>query len=96
MVSLAAATITTVVKSGTKQFHASAWEFDRNDALDARNYFNPAPAKVAELRFNVYGFNAGGQVPSVQEHPTFFFYNMEWRSLVQGGLTNQTVPFTDT
>jgi hypothetical protein len=89
-----AATITTVVKSGTRQFHASAWEFDRNDAFDARNYFNPAPAKVAELRFNVYGFNAGGQVPLFKAHPTFFFYNMEWRSLVQGGLTNQTVPLS--
>jgi hypothetical protein len=87
-----AATITTVVKSGTKQFHASAWEFDRNDAFDARNYFNPAPAKVAELRFNTYGFNLGGQVPLWKTHPTFFFYNMEWRSLIQGGLTNQTVP----
>lgn len=87
-----AATITTVVKSGTRTFHASAWEFVRNDALDARNYFNPAPAKVAELRFNVYGFNAGGEVPLFKSHPTFFFYNMEWRSLVQGGLTNQTVP----
>src|SRR5580658_4820264 len=86
------ATITTVVKSGTKQFHASAWEFDRNDAFDARNYFNPAPNKVAELRLNVYGFNAGGQVPLWKEHPTFFFYNMEWRSIIQGGLTNQTVP----
>ena len=91
-----AATITTVVKSGTKQFHASAWEFDRNDAFDARNYFNPAPAKVAELRFNTFGFNAGGQVPLFKSHPTFFFYNMEWRRLIQGGLTNQTVPFTDT
>ncbi len=87
-----AATITTVVKSGTKQFHASAWEFDRNDAFDARNYFNPAPNKVAELRLNVYGFNAGGQVPMWKEHPTFFFYNMEWRSIIQGGLLNQTVP----
>ena len=87
-----AATITTAIKSGTKQFHASAWWFGRNDALDARNYFNPAPATVAELRFNVYGFNAGGQVPLWKEHPTFFFYNMEWRSIVQGGLTNQTVP----
>jgi hypothetical protein len=86
------ATITTVVKSGTKQFHASAWEFDRNDAFDARNYFNPAPNKVAELRLNVYGFNAGGQVPLWKEHPTFFFYNMEWRSIIQGGLINQTVP----
>ena len=91
-----AATITTVIKSGSKRFHASAWEFDRNDALDARNYFNPAPAKVAELRFNTYGFNLGGQVPLWKSHPTFFFYNMEWRSLVQGGLTNTTVPFIDT
>ncbi len=87
-----AATITTAIKSGTKQFHASAWEFDRNDALDARNYFNPAPNKVAELRFNTFGFNAGGQVPLWKSHPTFFFYNMEWRRLVQGGLTNTTVP----
>jgi len=86
------ATITTVIKSGTKQFHASAWEFDRNDAFDARNYFNPAPNKVAELRLNVYGFNAGGRIPLWKQHPTFFFYNMEWRSVVQGGLLNQTVP----
>jgi len=91
-----AATITTVIKSGTKQLHASAWEFARNDAFDARNYFNPAPAKVAELRFNTFGFNVGGQVPLWKSHPTFFFYNMEWRRLVQGGLTNQTVPFADT
>jgi hypothetical protein len=87
-----AATITTVVKSGTKQFHASAWEFLRNDALDARNYFNPAPQKVAELRFNTFGFNAGGQVPLLKSHPTFFFYNMEWRRLNEGGVYNQTVP----
>jgi hypothetical protein len=87
-----AAMITTAIKSGTKQLHAEAWWNGRNNALDARNYFNPAPAKVAELRFNVYGFNAGGQVPLWKSHPTFFFYNMEWRSLVEGGLTNQTVP----
>ncbi len=91
-----AATITTVVKSGTKQFHASGWEFLRNDYLDARNYFNPAPQKVAELRFNTFGFNAGGQVPVFKSHPTFFFYNMEWRRLNEGGVYNQTVPFTDT
>ena len=87
-----AATMTAVIRSGTKQFHASAWEFVRNDALDARNYFNPAPAKVAELRFHTYGFNVGGQVPFWKSHPTFFFYNMEWRSLIQGQMLNQTVP----
>ncbi len=88
-----ASTITQVVKSGTKQLHADAWWFGRTDALDARNYFNPAPAKVAELRYNLYGFNVGGPVDFLRsEHKTFFFYNMEWRSLIQGQLLNQTVP----
>lgn len=87
------ATITQVIKSGTKDFHASAWWFGRNDALDARNYFNPYPQPVAELRYNLYGFNAGGPIDFwKQQHKTFFFYNMEWRSLIQGGLLNQTVP----
>jgi hypothetical protein len=90
-----AATMTAVIKSGTKRFHASAWEFLRNDALDARNYFNPSPQKVAELRFNTYGFNAGGPVDFwKKDHQTFFFYNMEWRSLIQGQTLNQTVPDT--
>src|SRR5579862_3294913 len=87
-----AATISTVIKSGTKQFHAEAWELFRNDALDARNYFNRAPAKVAELRYNIYGFNVGGQVPLAKNHPTFFFYNQEWRKEIDGGLLNQLVP----
>ncbi|MBS1852922.1 MAG: TonB-dependent receptor [Acidobacteria bacterium] len=91
-----AATMTTVLKSGTKQFHASAWWFGRNDALDARNYFNRAPAPVAELRFNTWGFNVGGQIPAWKSHPTFFFYNMEWRRLIQGQTLNQTVPLTST
>lgn len=92
-----AGTMTMVLKSGTKTFHASAWEFNRNDALDARNYFNPAPEKVAELRLNVFGFNVGGPVTfgklyNPDRSRTFFFYNMEWRRLIQGGLTNQPVP----
>ncbi len=91
-----AATITTVIKSGTKQFHAEAWELFRNDALDARNYFNPSPQKVAELRYNIYGFNVGGQVPLWKSHPTFFFYNQEWRKEIDGGLLNQQVPYAST
>jgi len=88
-----ASTITEVVKSGTKDYHASAWWFGRNDAFDARNYFNRPPAKVAELRYNLFGFNGGGPVDFWQkEHKTFFFYNMEWRRLIQGQLLNQTVP----
>jgi len=92
-----ASMITEVVKSGTKTFHAEGWWFGRNDALDARNYFNPSPNKVAELRYNLFGFNGGGPVDFLKkEHKTFFFYNMEWRRLIQGQLLNQLVPFTDT
>jgi len=94
-------TMTLVLKSGTSTIHASAWEFNRNDALDARNFFNPAPNKVAKLRQNVFGFNVGGPVTfgklyNPERKKTFFFYNMEWRRYINGGLTNQTVPDTAT
>src|SRR5579864_9562339 len=90
-----AGTMTMVLKSGTKTLHASAWEFNRNDAFDARNYFNPAPQKVAELRLNVFGFNIGGPVDFwKKEHKTFFFYNMEWRKYINGNTLQQTVPLT--
>jgi Carboxypeptidase regulatory-like domain len=88
-----AATMTMVLKSGTSTFHASAWEFNRNDAFDAQNFF----FGKSKLRLNVYGFNAGGPVSfgklyNPDKKKTFFFYNMEWRDLIQGGSTNQTVP----
>jgi hypothetical protein len=86
-----------VLKSGTKQYHASAWEFNRNDTFDARTYNNRAPNKVAELRQNTFGFNAGGPVDFwAKEHKTFFFYNMEWRKYINGATLQQTVPYTGT
>jgi len=94
-----AGTMTMILKSGTTQFHASAWEFNRNDAFDARGFFRQAPIKIQELRLNVYGFNVGGPVTlghlyNPDKKKTFFFYNMEWRPLIQGGGTNQLVPAT--
>src|SRR6266403_4343682 len=98
------ATMTMVLKSGSSTLHASAWEFLRNDALDARGFFNPAQNlngthnPVAELRLNVFGFNVGGPVTfgklyNPERKRTFFFYNMEWRRLIQGSITNgQVVP----
>ena len=90
-----AATMTMALKSGTSTLHASAWEFNRNDAFDAHNFFRPsAPDK---LRLNVFGFNVGGPVTfgklyNPDKKKTFFFYNMEWRRLIQAGTTNQNVP----
>lgn len=89
-------TIVTTFKSGTRQFHGEGWEFFRNDYLDARNYFNKAPAKVGELRYNIFGANIGGPVsfhPRRTEPKTFFFYNQEWRRFVNSnGVINQLVP----
>jgi len=77
-----AGTMTMVLKSGSSTLHASAWEFNRNDAFDARNPFTPATQPAAELRLNVFGFNVGGPVTlgkfyNRDRKKTFFFYNME-------------------
>src|SRR5258705_4591782 len=96
------ATMTMVLKSGTSTLHASAWEFNRNDAFDARGFFNPGPKPVAKLRLNVFGFNVGGPVTfgklyNPERKKTFFFYNMEWRRLIQGNTnTAQPVPIPAT
>jgi hypothetical protein len=93
-------TMTMAFKSGSKDFHASGWEFLRNEDLDANSYFfNQAGTKKALNRLNTYGFNVGGPVfiPKVyntKKDKTFFFYNMEWRKLKQGGNLNQVVPLT--
>ena len=93
--------ITMAIKSGTSKFHGEAWEFDRNDALDARNYFDHA-AKQAELRYNVFGANLGGPlyIPNhynSDKRKTFFFYNEEWRKMVNGQPTTaiSTMPAAD-
>jgi hypothetical protein len=95
-------TMTMVLKSGSSTLHASAWEFNRNDALDARNFFNTTPQPIAKLRLNVFGFNVGGPVTlgklyNRDRKKTFFFYNMEWRRLIQGSVNNkQPVPLPST
>jgi len=53
------AMINLVTKSGTNQYHADAWEFLRNDALNARSYFNPTTPRI---RWNQFGVTAGGPI----------------------------------
>jgi len=66
-----------VTKSGTNQFHGDAWEFLRNDAFDAANYFNPV--KVP-LKQNQFGGAVGGPVifPGYNgRNKTFFYFSYE-------------------
>jgi Carboxypeptidase regulatory-like domain len=53
------ANINIVTRSGTNEFHGSAWEFFRNDVLDARNFFDRAKPPY---RQNQYGVTFGGPV----------------------------------
>ena len=73
--------INIVSKSGTNQLHGSIFEFDRNDAFDAKAPFQTA---VPELRQNQFGFVVGGPVyiPKVYDgrNKTFWLVNYEgWR-----------------
>ena len=45
-----------------ESFHGSTYYFNRNSALDARNWFNPAPDTVAALNFHQFGASAGGPI----------------------------------
>ncbi|MGI9075516.1 MAG: TonB-dependent receptor domain-containing protein [Bryobacteraceae bacterium] len=59
-------------RSGTNQFHGGAYEFLRNSALDARNFFDGS--SVPPFRRNQFGGFAGG--PILKDH-TFFFVDYE-------------------
>jgi len=62
--------INIITRSGTNQFHGSAFEFLRNDMLDARNYFNRDPAAKSAFRNNQFGGSLGGPI---FRDKTFFF-----------------------
>ncbi len=98
-------TVTMVMKSGTKNFHGALWEFNRNDAFQAYNYFSKISQPVKrkpELRLNIFGGTIGGPVwiPGVynrNKDKTYFFVGEEWRRFIQGAnpSTQNTVPNAD-
>lgn len=80
-------------KSGSNQFHGSAFEFLRNSAFDARNFFYVPPIGstqgIEPLRRNQYGFAVGGPI---RRDKTFFFADLERTGLLQGIDFNNIVP----
>jgi hypothetical protein len=79
-------TILMVLKSGTHQYHGEAYEFNRNTDYDAADYFSKT---TPEFKLNEPGGNIGGPlwIPHVynnNRNRTFFFWNEEWRRLIQG------------
>ncbi|HLK21748.1 MAG TPA: TonB-dependent receptor [Bryobacteraceae bacterium] len=68
------AVINATIKSGTNQFHGTAFDFLRNDVLDARNFFEPADAAKAPFRQNQFGGTLGGPI---LRNKTFFFVDYQ-------------------
>lgn len=67
-------------RQGTNQFHGRAWEYLRNDKLNARNYFSTS---VPTLKQNIFGYNVGGPlyIPRLYNtnlDKTHFFWNEQW------------------
>jgi hypothetical protein len=85
------------LKSGGNQIHGSAFEFLRNDKLDANNFFaNDIPLKPGQthaerlpLRQNQFGGTLGGPI---QHDKTFFFVDYQGTRSSSGGTTIQSVP----
>jgi hypothetical protein len=68
------AQISIVTKSGSNQFHGTAFDYVRNDIFDARNYFNAPPLPKPPLRQNDFGGTLGGPI---LKGKTFFFFSYE-------------------
>ena len=87
----AAGAVTTVTtKSGTNKFHGSAWEFVRNNIMNANNYFlnnqgQPRPA----YRRNVFGATVGG--PILRDR-LFFFADYQGIRQAQPSVSTVTIP----
>jgi hypothetical protein len=89
------AVVDVVSKSGTNDIHGSVFEFLRNSAMDARNFFNAKGTPFPTFRYNQFGFSLGGPVvvPKYNgRNKTFWFVDYEgFRRNLQQFLTG-TIP----
>jgi hypothetical protein len=87
-----------VTRSGASGFHGSVFEFVRNSAFDARNYFDYAtpayPGRIPPFRRNEFGFTNGGPVfvPHVYDGRKRTFYFTEYQGFRQVLGTTQVMP----
>ncbi len=94
-----ASQVNVVSKSGTNAFHGSAYEFIRNNYVDALPYYfsyNPTAPTVNPFKWNDYGFVFDGpvRIPKVFNGKDKFFFMVddEWRRIRSNGTATATVP----
>jgi len=86
----AGAVLNATIKSGTNSLHGAAWEFFRNDKMDAADWFEDnGGTKKGELRMNQFGVSAGGPII---KNKIFFFGDYEGLRRVQGTASTGSVP----
>ncbi|MBM3727030.1 MAG: TonB-dependent receptor [Acidobacteria bacterium] len=83
------AVVNATIKSGSNGFHGTAFEFLRNDKLDAKNFFDSPASKRPPFKRNQYGFSFGG--PIIRNR-TFFFGDYEWTDIRESRTANNTIP----
>ncbi len=83
------AVVNVATKSGTNEFHGAAWEFVRNNAFDARNFFLKPTQSISALHQNQFGAAGGG--PIIRNR-TFFFGDFDLTRISQGQLGSGDVP----
>ena len=90
------AVVDVVTKSGTNEWHGSAFEFLRNSAMDARQFFNPVGTPFPSFKYNQFGGSFGGpiEVPKLYngKNKTFFFVDYEGFRRTSQNLAIFTVP----
>jgi len=79
------------IKSGTNSIHGTAFAFGRNTALDARNFFDVAPAPKAPISLEQYGASIGG--PIKKDH-LFYFLDYEGQRYSVGSTLATNTPIT--
>jgi hypothetical protein len=85
-----AGTINLIYKSGSNHYHGELFEFFRNSALDAKNYFDKA-AKPG-FKMNEFGATFGGPLLTRNDPHTFFFADYSGQRTRQGLTDVDTVP----
>jgi hypothetical protein len=83
------AIVNIVTKSGSNALHGSLFEYFRNDALDARNYFDQTAAPKAPFHNNQFGGSLGGPI---KKDKTFFFLDYEGQRENVGVISLACVP----
>ena len=81
--------VNAITRSGTNDFHGSVYEFVRNSALDARNYFEDPTLGKATFERNQFGGGVGGPIV---KNKTFFFADYEGIRQTKGIPNKNTVP----